>query len=67
MGETSAVGEVSIVFAGLSLGLREGSKLIILILGVQPSFESNPIAFAVRFLLRDGVDEEEGEDEDMMQ
>ena len=59
-------GSATPVLIDLSPGLRVGSKLMILIFGIHPSMvESNSIALAERFLLRDGVDEEEGEEEDM--
>ena len=50
-----------------SPGLREGSKLMILIFGIHPSAValSASIAFAERFLVRDGVLDDEGDDEDM--
>jgi len=50
--------------SGFSGGLREGSKLTILILGSRISVVSNSIAFAVRFLFL-GVDDEDGEEEDI--
>ena len=54
------------VLIGLSAGFLEGSKLIIRILGIQPSGVSNPPALAVRFLLWGG-DEDDGDDEDMLE
>jgi hypothetical protein len=55
------------VLIDFSPGLREGSKLMILIFGIHPSVValSASIAFAERFLVRDGVLDDEGEDEDM--
>jgi hypothetical protein len=50
----------------VSAGLRVGSKFIILIFGIHPSGVSNPPAFAVRFLLREGGEEEDGDEEDMI-
>lgn len=50
---------------GFSGGLREGSKLTILILGNRISVVSNSMALAVRFLFL-GVDDEEGEEEDIV-
>jgi hypothetical protein len=51
-------------FEGMSAGFLFGSKLIIRIFGIQASFESNPTAFAERFLVREGV-VDEGDDDDM--
>ena len=50
----------------VSAGLRVGSKFIILIFGIHPSGVSNPPTFAVRFLLREGGEEEDGDEEDMI-
>jgi hypothetical protein len=61
----SRLGEVSTSFDDLS-GFLEGSKLIILIFGIQFSGGSESSAFAVRFLLRDGGVDVDGEDEDMV-
>src|SRR5271170_3345055 len=49
----------------VSAGLRVGSKFIILIFGIHPSVVSSPPALAVRFLLREGGEEEDGDEEDM--
>jgi hypothetical protein len=46
----------------LTSGFREGSKLIIRILGIHCSFVSNPSSVAGRFLLRVGDVEEGGDD-----
>ena len=56
-----------ICLTDFSPGLRVGSKLIILIFGIHPPSweESISIALAERFLLREGLDEEEGEEEDI--
>lgn len=55
------------VLIDFSPGLREGSKLMILIFGIHPSAValSVSIAFAERFLVRDGVLDDEGDDEDI--
>ena len=50
----------------VSAGLRVGSKFIILIFGIHPSGVSSPPALAVRFLLREGGEEEDGDEEDMI-
>ena len=47
------------------MGLRVGSKFIILIFGIHPSGVSSPPALAVRFLPRDEGDEEDGDEEDI--
>lgn len=58
------VGGLEFIFSGG--GLLEGSKFTILILGKRISgTSSNSIALAVRFLFR-GVEEEEGEEEDIV-
>jgi len=49
----------------VSAGLRVGSKFIILIFGIHPSGVSRPPALAVRFLLRAGGEEEEGDEDDI--
>lgn len=62
----SAVDVWMFCFMAVSAGLRVGSKFIILILGIHPSGVSSPPAFAVRFLPREGGEEEEGDEEDML-
>jgi len=62
------VAVVTGVFTDLSPCLREASKLMILIFGIRTSVAalSDSMAFAERFLLRDGVLDDEGEEEDMI-
>jgi hypothetical protein len=62
----SAVDVWVFCFMAVSAGLRVGSKFIILILGIHPSGVSSPPAFALRFLPREGGEEEDGEEEDML-
>ena len=38
---------------------------MIRILGIHGSFGSNPTPLAVRFLVREGADEDDGEEDDM--
>jgi hypothetical protein len=62
----SSFGLVVKVVMALSPGLREGSKLMILIFGRRPSIpESTPLALADRFLLRDALDDDDSGDDDI--